>query len=86
MVWEWWAKAQLNWPSRWELGVILAGRNGYAPLYPVIKQDIATGAGLGGAVGRRAKAQELLRFLGTVAQSEAESVLLTQDLSLGFDL
>jgi hypothetical protein len=30
--------------------------------------------------------QPVLRFLGTVAQSEAKSVLLTQDLSLGFDL
>jgi hypothetical protein len=28
----------------------------------------------------------VLWFLGTVARSEAESVLLTQDLSLGFDL
>src|ERR1019366_5314393 len=51
----------LNWPTRrasWEPAVTLAGGNGRAPLYPVIKQDVAIGAGLGGAVGRRAKAQE----------------------------
>ena len=37
---------------------MLAGGNGCAPLYAVVKQDVATGAGLGGAVGRRARAQE----------------------------
>jgi hypothetical protein len=30
--------------------------------------------------------QSVLRFLGTIARSEIRGVLLTQDLSLGFDL
>jgi hypothetical protein len=36
---------------------MLAVGNGRAPLDSVIKQDVATGVGLGGAVGRRAEAQ-----------------------------
>ena len=56
-VWEWWAgrgPVPVEYPrhASWGPAVEVASGNGCSPPCPVVKHDIATGAGLGEAVGR----------------------------------